>query len=165
MHTPQARHTSKHTVIASTTCIHTPHALHTCYLISYTHTHHEYIAHTHHMCILCMFAGSRKRGARKSVNNVPKVTSVVVNQRVHKFVTARLLKGMSRRGRCVACYARSVASPVSKKRKLEGGTRVPTTTRACNVCRKLLCSVCFRNPSLWSHSTIQPQCSVVEYVR
>ena len=84
-----------------------------------------------------------------------------VGKRVHRLVKSRLLKGVSGRGRCVACYARSVTSPTSKKRRVEGGHAVPNVTRACNVCKKLLCVTCFRNTSLFSHDVLKQHHSVV----
>ena len=110
------------------------HTLHTLHSMSHTHYTYHSMPHTFTIC-LCCATGCRKRGRKKAKNLLLKDDPfcVRVGKRVHRLVKSRLLKGVSGRGRCVACYARSVTSPTSKKRRVEGGHAVPNVTRACNV--------------------------------
>ena len=160
-----------HATQAEYTYTSTPHIMNThTPIVTHTYTAHVTYTYTHHHAIhtltptyaLYIPTGSKRRGKRKTPR--PNSSTIVVNKRVHKYMKSSLLPDMPRRARCVACYARSITSPVSKKRKLEGGTRVPTTTRACNVCRKMLCSVCFHNLSLWTHDCLTQHQSSISIV-
>ena len=96
---------------------------------------------------------------------------VLINSRLHqRKPTAALRSGpqtrrgryVAKKGRCVSCYA--LAPPAhggGRKKTMRDGSKIPQSTRACDVCRVLLCKRCFYDETRCDHRTLGRVCDSI----
>ena len=88
----------------------------------------------------------RRRGGKTKAG-------LLIGSKLHQHVPSKDLQetrgGATKiplRSRCVSCYARApTPAGGGRKKMMRGGDLIPNVTKACNVCRKLLCKNCFWN--------------------